>query len=268
MKLVLISVLSMVGLGAFFALVLAIVDKKMKVIEDVRISEIAEALPGANCGACGVTNCHAFAEAAVAKGEEVSCPLGGEEASKKIAAILGIEHTVTQKKIAVVHCGVGESQRKKRAKYLGIVTCQAVELLGGGDMECSFGCLSYGDCVKACPFCAIEIKEGKVEVNVSKCTACGKCVEACPRKIISLEALDKDRGLLLVACSSKDKGAVVRKICTVGCIGCGVCVKLTPGGGFELKENLAKVNYEKLTQGEDQDKAIEKCPTKCIKEVK
>lgn len=268
MKLVLISVLSMVGLGAFFALVLAIVDRKMKVIEDVRISKIAEALPGANCGACGVTSCHAFAEIAVAKGEGINCPLGGEEASQKIAAILGIEHTVAQKKIAVVHCGVKESQRKKRAKYLGIVTCQAVELLNGGDMECGFGCLGYGDCVKACPFCAIEIKEGKVEVSVAKCTACGKCVEACPRKIISLEVLDKDRGVLLVACNSKDNGAVVKKICVVGCIGCGICVKLTPGGAFELKENLARVNYGKLTQGEDGHTAIEKCPTKCIKEVR
>ena len=268
MKLVLISILSMVGLGAFFAVVLAAVSKRMRVEEDARISKIAEILPGANCGACGVANCHAFAEAAVTKGGKAVCPVGGDEASQKIANLLGVEHAEVEKKIAVVHCGVKESQRKRRAKYLGIGGCQAVELLNRGGMECSFGCLGYGDCSKACPFSAIEMREGRPEVIADKCTACGKCVEACPRNIISLEVFDKERGIVLVACSSEDKAAVVRKICAVGCIGCGVCAKVTPEGGFELRGNLARVNYEKLKEHKDWNKAIKKCPTRCIVEVK
>lgn len=268
MKLVLISILSMVGLGAFFAVVLAAVDKKMKIKEDARINKIAEILPGANCGACGVASCHAFAEAAINKGGGIICPVGGEEASQKIATILGVKAVQLEKKLAVIHCGVREPQRKRKAKYLGIGGCQAVELLNGGDMECSFGCLGYGDCVKACPFGAIVMRGGKPEIITDKCTACGKCAEACPRNIISLEVFNKERGIVLVACSSKDKGAVVRKICTVGCIACGICAKVTPEGGFELRENLARVNYEKLKERKDWNKAIEKCPTGCIVEVK
>lgn len=268
MKLVLVSMLSMVGLGAFFALVLAVLDKKLAVKEDVRIGSITEILPGVNCGACGVASCHAFAEAAITKEGKIVCPVAGEEISRKIDAILGIKHKKQEKKIAVVHCGVRDSQRKKRSKYLGIKGCQAAELLNGGDMQCSFGCLGYGDCVAACLFGAIEMKEGHPEVRVNKCTACGKCVEVCPRKIISLEVFDKDRGIILVACNSEDKGAVVRKICAVGCIGCGLCIKLCPQGGFELKENLAKVNYNKAKECKDWHKAIEKCPTRCIVELK
>jgi ferredoxin len=60
----------------------------------------------------------------------------------------------------------------------------------------------------------------------------------------------------------------VRKICAVGCIGCGICVKLTPEGGFELKDNLARVNYQKIRECKDWYKAIEKCPTQCIVEVR
>ena len=268
MKLVLVSILSMVGLGAFFAVVLAVVDKKLGIKEDARVRRIAEVLPGGNCGACGFGGCHAFAEAAIEKAGEIVCPVAGEEASKKIATILGIEHMELEKKIAVIHCGVKEPQRKRRAKYQGIRSCQAIELLNGGDMECGFGCLGYGDCVRACPFGALEMSEGKPEVIIERCTACGKCIESCPRNIISLKNFDRDKGIILIACSSEDKGAVVKKICEVGCIGCGLCVKVCPEGCFELKENLARVDYEKLRECKDWNKAIKMCPTQCIVEVR
>ncbi len=252
----------------FFAVLLAVVNRKLAVIGDARIGKIAEILPGVNCGVCGFGGCHAFAEATVTKGGETVCPVAGGEASKKIAAILGIEHTELEKKIAVIRCGVKEPQRQRRGKYLGIKSCQAVELLNSGNMECGFGCLGYGDCAGACPFGAIEMREGSPEIIIDKCTACRKCVEVCPRNIISLKEFDKDKGIVLVKCSSEDRGARVRKICAVGCIACGVCVKLCPEGGFEIKENLAGIDYEKAKEHKDYAKAIEKCPTQCIVEVK
>ena len=43
---------------------------------------------------------------------------------------------------------------------------------------------------------------------------------------------------MAVACSSRDAGAVVRKICPVGCIGCKICVKQVPEV-FAVSDNLA-----------------------------
>ena len=75
-----ISVLTMGILGAFFAYGLSIARKKFKVEEDPRIDRVEEALPGANCGACGYPGCRALADAIV-KGdvEADSCPVGGSE---------------------------------------------------------------------------------------------------------------------------------------------------------------------------------------------
>ena len=54
------------GLGLFFAGVLAIAYKKLKVEEDPRIDQVESMLPGANCGACSMPGCRAFAEQVVA----------------------------------------------------------------------------------------------------------------------------------------------------------------------------------------------------------
>lgn len=47
-------------------------------------------------------------------------------------------------------------------------------------------CTLCGECVKECPFEAMEIKDGKLSINES-CTLCGLCVKVCP-----VEALLKE----------------------------------------------------------------------------
>ena len=54
--------------GAIFAMVLYFVAQKFKVVEDPLIDEVAEVLPGANCGGCGKAGCRAMAEAFVKQG--------------------------------------------------------------------------------------------------------------------------------------------------------------------------------------------------------
>jgi len=56
---------------------------------------------------------------------------------------------------------------------------------------------------------------GVARVVESRCKACEMCVASCPKKIIKIVPKSNE---YTVACSSMDKGAVVRKNCTVGAL--------------------------------------------------
>ena len=57
------SVLSLLGIGASSAVVLAVASRLLKVEENPNIELVTEALPGANCGGCGFPGCEGFAAA-------------------------------------------------------------------------------------------------------------------------------------------------------------------------------------------------------------
>ena len=60
----------------------------------------------------------------------------------------------------------------------------AIAALYGGSSACPYGCLGYGDCVKACKFDAIHVVDGVARVDYDKCKGCGMCAQKCPKKII------------------------------------------------------------------------------------
>lgn len=260
----LMPILIMSIMGIVFGLGLAFASKIFKVKLDPRIEKIFELLPGANCGACGSAGCSGLAEA-IAKGDKslTSCPVAGEEAYNKIAAILGVEKEAVVKKIAYVRCG-GGTKAKDKYDYQGVKTCAAANLLAGGQKLCSFGCLGFGDCVEACLFDAIHMGEDGIPVvDPDKCTGCGKCAEVCPKNIISLgDAKEK----YYVKCLSQDKAVFVKNACTMGCIGCKICEKLSKGA-FLVENNLSLLDYAKVEQGTPLEMCVEKCPTKCIAKI-
>ncbi|HEY9069165.1 MAG TPA: electron transfer flavoprotein subunit alpha [Candidatus Ozemobacteraceae bacterium] len=51
-------------------------------------------------------------------------------------------------------------------------------------------CIGCGACVSACPFQAIEMRDGKAVIT-DKCTMCGACVAVCPAEAISREAAER-----------------------------------------------------------------------------
>lgn len=257
---ILIPIITMTVLGFLFSTGLVFAYKKLKVEEDPKIEQVSEALPQANCGACGYAGCRAFAEAVV-KGEALAngCPVGGEDVSIQIADILGISAPEVVKQIARLHCRGTHDAAKDRGSYIGISTCYAAHLIGG-NKQCSYGCLHFGDCVRACLFDALHMGEdGLPVVDEDKCTACGKCVDACPRNLFELHPVSQE---ILVYCRSQDRGAASRKSCKNACIACGICARACPEA-IIIENNLAVItDYKKIDSEKIPD--IEKCPTDAI----
>ncbi len=257
---ILLPILTMAALGLLFSLGLAFAYQKLKVEEDPKVVAVSESLPQANCGACGFSGCRAFAEAVVEGGAPANgCPVGGGETARQIAEILGVEAGEMIKKVARLHCRGDRAAAKDRGDYLGLTTCYAANLVGG-NKQCSYGCMGYGDCVRACQFGAMYMDEdGLPKVIEENCTACGKCVDACPRNLFELHSLDQN---ILVFCRSLDRGPAAKKACKNACIGCGICARACPDA-IEIKDNLAVIlDYKKIEP--DQIPAIEKCPTDSI----
>ncbi len=132
--------------------------------------------------------------------------------------------------------------------------------MADGPKECPGGCLGLGTCARVCPFGAIEMTaEGLAVISREKCTGCKKCVPACPRGVIRMTPASS---VVHVLCNSRDKGALVRKYCKVGCIGCHICVKTAPEA-YRIEANLAQVLYESDREAAS---AVPKCPTRCIRD--
>ena len=82
----------MAGLTVTLAGLLVIANRKLYVWEDPRIDGVTDLLPGANCGACGLPGCRAFAERVIeGKFQPSDCPVGGPDNARFIANYLGIE---------------------------------------------------------------------------------------------------------------------------------------------------------------------------------
>ncbi len=243
------SIISMVGLGMFFAFILFIADKKLRVEEDPKIEKIEKVMAGLNCGACGYPSCRVAAEAIV-KGEANihSCVVGGENTAKEIARIIGKEFTKkAHKNIAIVQCGIDSETRQISATYNGVKSCVAANLIMQGGMACKYGCIGFGDCAKVCPVDAIIMKNGAPVIDIEKCIGCGACVKACPRNIISLCPHLPGERVVYVACNNTEPGKQVRAVCKIGCIACGICQKLSENV-FEVKNNLSRVNLKTMRE--------------------
>ena len=265
MNVILIAVISIGVIALVAALVLYVASKKFAVHEDPRIAKIAEVLPQANCGGCGYPGCSGLASAIVKAGslEGKSCPVGGQPVMEKVAAVMGLVADAKDPMVAVVRCNGTCANRPHINQYDGVKSCAIAAALYGGETSCSYGCLGYGDCTMACKFDAIHInpETGLPEVDDEKCTACGACSKACPKGIIELRKKGVKNRRVYVRCVNKDKGALTRKACTVGCIGCGKCEKTCPFGAITVENNLAYIDYNKCKSCR---KCVEVCPTHAI----
>ena len=121
------------GLGLVVGVGLAMASKIFYVYVDPLIVEVDEALPGANCGGCGLPGCSANAEAIVAgKAAANSCVAAGPEVAKTIAAIMGVAIEAREPDIARPGCTYGLDKADIKYIYDGPSDCRAAALLNGG----------------------------------------------------------------------------------------------------------------------------------------
>ena len=241
---ILYAVLVLGALGGLFGALLAFASKIFHVEVDPKQEAVRACLAGANCGGCGYPGCDGYA-AAVAAGKAPTnkCVAGGEEAAQKISEIMGVSADAVEKMTAFVGCSGCEGVAERRFNYTGPQDCRAAMLFGGKSNKlCTYACIGMGNCVKACQFGAMEIVNGVAKVNRDKCVGCGACADTCPKSIITM--IPKKQNVI-VACSNKDKGAQVMKMCKAGCIGCGKCTRECPADAITVVDNLARIDFSK-----------------------
>ncbi len=260
MDVILLAVAIMTGLGLFFAIVLTVSYRYLKVEEDPRVDAVEAKLPATNCGACGQAGCRAFAEKLVAGELSPSqCTVSSPDAIDEIAELLGVSAGEADKRVARVHCAGGLAEARTIAAYDGFDTCGAAAVVSAGGKACSWGCLGLGDCAAACTFDALHMNvNGLPVVDVDKCTACGDCVVACPRNLIDIEPLSAD---VLVQCSAPLAGDDAREVCAVACDACGRCAQDAPEGLIRMENNLPVVDFEAGPMG---PRPTLRCPTGAI----
>jgi Na+-translocating ferredoxin:NAD+ oxidoreductase RNF subunit RnfB len=255
------AILVLGGVGLAFGILIALANARLTVWEDPRIGVVATMLPNANCGACGLPGCRAFAEAAVAGTmAPAGCTVADEAGRQAIASYLGVEAGTAIRRVARLLCAGGSDVAAMQAEYRGLGTCGAAAAVAGGGKGCSWGCLGLADCARACDFGAITMSPtGLPVVDPAACTACGDCVEACPKSLFTLLP-EADR--LLVQCRNLIQGDAPLASCRVACTACGKCVQDAAPDLISVATGVAVINPALMHLATPD--AIGRCPTGAI----
>ena len=213
---------------------------RKKGVNSSEVSYIHNLLPGIDCKACGCSSCEEFAKK-VARFEADSdeCKVNTFKNKQKLKRHFEKPIDKNIKRVAFIKCKGGD-QCQDKYTYIGDKSCSACERLHSGVKACKAACLGCGDCVKACPYNAIEINKKHVAVvNPLKCVGCGKCISSCPNNLIDLIPSTQAVG---VVCNNTFDDAGIIKICPVGCVRCGSCEKVCPTHAIVMKDGLPVID--------------------------
>lgn len=156
----LLPTISLALLGLLLGLGLGYADRVFAVEGNALAKEIADMMPGTNCGQCGYPGCGGAAEA-IANGEAspACCPGGGKTLAQALAAKLGVSIDLS---------GMVDEGPK---------TAHVTEAI----------CIGCSKCIKQCPTDAIVGAAKQIHsVLMEACTGCGSCEENCPTTAIRL----------------------------------------------------------------------------------
>jgi H+/Na+-translocating ferredoxin:NAD+ oxidoreductase subunit B len=256
-------------LGLVFGYALAMAAMRFAVPSNPLVERVREALPSANCGACGFAGCQVYAEAVVDR-PDVSpnlCVPGRAAVASTLARLTHKELGTVAERIVVMRCHGTSAYAREEAEYAGIETCAAASLVFGGPKACKNGCLGLGDCVKVCPFDALHLgPDGITVVDTAKCTGCGLCLPVCPKNLFDF--YPRNRRIEL-SCVARDKQSVVRATCMVGCTLCRKCVAKCPAQAITWDGTTIVIDHEKcLAYGPDcKEACVDICPSTILHRI-
>jgi len=235
------AVMMLGGLGLIVGVGLAAASKIFYVYVDPLIMAVDDALPGANCGGCGMPGCTANAEAIVAgKAAPNSCVAAGEDTALEIAAIMGVAIEAKEPDIARPGCTYGVQDADLKFIYSGLSDCRAATYLSGGMKVCSIGCLGLGSCAKACPFNAIVMgPEGLPVVDEKRCTGCGTCERVCPKHIITMSSVTRR---IMREYTTEDCTTPCQRACPAGINICEYIRQISVGNNSEAVQVIKERN--------------------------
>jgi electron transport complex protein RnfB len=256
-------------LGLFFGFALAAAAMRFQVQTNPLVDRVRGALPSANCGACGYAGCNAYAEAVVERPdvEPSLCAPGRGPVARAVAELTDKQVGTVLDRVVVMTCHGTSAYARNEAEYAGVPTCGAASLVFGGPRACKNGCLGLGDCVRACPFGALSLNAGGIaQVDPVKCTGCALCVAVCPKELFTLYPREHRVEL---SCVAREKQAVVRATCMVGCTLCRKCVSKCPAGAITWDGRTILIDHPKcLAYGPSCNEAcVDICPSTILHRV-
>ena len=262
------SVIALLGIGIAASALLGIAARVFYVEEDPLVEAVTEALPGVNCGGCGYAGCEGYA-IAVAKDPAIPanlCVAGSAETTEAVGKLTGKAVEMSDPIVSFRRCAKTEAPVVYSYEYQGIPSCKAAHALAQGEDMCVYSCLGLGDCIKACPFDAILLRDGLAFIIPEKCVACGKCIGACPRGVLELIPL---YSRVMISCSTRNKGKMATESCQVGCINCKACIRKCPANAVSSKDERIEIDQKAcLAFGPDCNEAcVDACPRDILRAV-
>ncbi|MDR1657077.1 MAG: monomeric [FeFe] hydrogenase [Deltaproteobacteria bacterium] len=97
------------------------------------------------------------------------------------------------------------------------------------------GCVAH-PCLGACRFGAIDLINGRSEIDVAKCRNCGKCLECCPYQAIVKLTVPCEKSCPVGAIIKSAQGRA--EIDFDKCISCGRCMRSCPFGAVLERSQL------------------------------
>jgi electron transport complex protein RnfB len=263
---ILTSVITLCLLGILASALLGVAARVFYVEEDPRVEALTEALPGSNCGGCGFAGCASYAEA-VLKDPAVAanlCVAGGNKTAQTVGDLSGKAAGTCEPRMSFRRCAKTEGAMRHVFAYAGLSSCVAAAATADGPDQCAYSCLGLGDCLRACPFDAIVIKNGMATIVVERCVGCAKCIAACPREVLELTPLDHR---VMIFCSTQNKGKAAMDSCSVGCINCMACVRKCPAKAVSSRDGRIRIDHRAcMAFGSGcEDACLAACPRKILR---
>ncbi len=256
------------ALGLVAGVALAMAAIRCKVDVNPKVETVKHVLPGANCGACAFPGCEAYADAVVNDPDVAPdlCRPGGLDVSSKVARLTAKTMGGNEPVVSFRRCIKDEGKVKAKCDYNGVPSCAAANLALGGPDACSFSCIGFGDCARACPFDAMYLESGLVRINAELCTGCGVCIRVCPKQVLELTPRN---ARVMEFCNSRDKGKAVMDVCAVGCIACNKCVKVCPAKAVSMQNGRIHVDHKAcVAYGPSCNEiCVEDCPRKILRRL-